>query len=246
MIPTYRFLAAALALVLILPACSSEPQGESFEPSAESSPAPAADTVAFETNDEKILYALGMALSQNIVSFGLTEAEVAVVQAGLADGALGVEPRVSMEEIAPQLPAFTEQRLAMAAQPHAQASAEYLERMAAEPGATRTDSGLIFIEITPGSGPSPTVADTVRVHYHGTLPDGTVFDSSMDRGVPATMPLNRVIDCWSEGLQLMSVGGRGRIVCPASIAYGNRGMPPKIPPGAALTFEVELLAIAGR
>lgn len=243
MIPTPRFLAAGLALVLILPACSSEPAGESFEPAAESSPAPAAEMVPLETNDEQILYALGIALSHNLVALGLTEAEVAVVQEGLADGALQRPPRVNLNEVVPQLPAFTEQRMTMTAQPHAQASAEYLERMAAEPGAMRTASGLVFFEITPGSGASPTINDTVRLHYHGTLPDGTVFDSSMDRGTPTIMALNRVIDCWSEGLKLMKVGGKSRFICPASIAYRNRGMPPRIPPGAALTFEVELLGI---
>jgi FKBP-type peptidyl-prolyl cis-trans isomerase FkpA len=83
----------------------------------------------------------------------------------------------------------------------------------------------------------------VRVHYHGTFPNGKVFDSSVERGKPASFPLNRVIPCWTEGLQQMQVGGKAKLVCPPSIAYGARGAPPRIPPNATLYFEVELLAI---
>ena len=97
--------------------------------------------------------------------------------------------------------------------------------------------------MAPGTGDSPKDTDTVKVHYHGTLRDGTVFDSSVERGTPAQFPLNRVIPCWTEGVQKMKVGGKGRLTCPASIAYGDRGAPPKIKPGAALAFEVELLEI---
>ncbi len=95
-----------------------------------------------------------------------------------------------------------------------------------------------------GTGESPGATDTVSVHYHGTLRDGTVFDSSVDRGTPASFPLNRVVPCWTEGLQLMKVGGKSRLVCPSGIAYGDQGRP-GIPGGAALVFEVELLSIDG-
>ena len=108
---------------------------------------------------------------------------------------------------------------------------------------TSNASGLTITHITEGSGDRPTATDVVRVHYHGTFPDGKVFDSSVERGKPATFPLNRVIRCWTEGLQLMKVGGKARLVCPPEIAYGVRGKPPRIPPNATLTFEVELLEI---
>ena len=104
-------------------------------------------------------------------------------------------------------------------------------------------AAALYFEIKPGTGESPKATDTVKVHYHGTLRDGTVFDSSVDRGEPATFPLNRVIACWTEGVQKMKVGGKSKLICPASIAYGDRGAPPKIMPGAALVFEVELLGI---
>lgn len=120
---------------------------------------------------------------------------------------------------------------------------QYLKAMAAKEGAEVTDSGLIYFELKKGDGKHPKPTDTVKVHYHGTLPDGRVFDSSVDRGEPASFPLNQVIPCWVEGLQKMRVGGKSKLVCPAELAYGNRGAGVLIEPGAALTFEVELLAI---
>jgi FKBP-type peptidyl-prolyl cis-trans isomerase len=107
----------------------------------------------------------------------------------------------------------------------------------------KTASGLEITTLREGTGASPKARDRVVVHYHGTFEDGKVFDSSVERGTPATFPLNRVIRCWTEGLQLMKVGGKSRLVCPPSIAYGARGKPPRIPPNATLTFEVELLEI---
>jgi len=104
-------------------------------------------------------------------------------------------------------------------------------------------SGLILTMTQAGSGPSPSPTDTVRVHYHGTFPDGSVFDSSVNRGQPATFPVNRVIKCWTEGLQLMQVGAKASLVCPPAIAYGPRGRPPKIPANSTLHFDVELLGI---
>ncbi|MDG2333726.1 MAG: FKBP-type peptidyl-prolyl cis-trans isomerase [Myxococcota bacterium] len=104
-------------------------------------------------------------------------------------------------------------------------------------------SGLIISKIVEGDGASPGATDMVEVHYHGTFPDGRVFDSSVERGQPASFPLNRVIKCWTEGLQLMKVGGKALLICPPDIAYGPRGRPPKIPGNSTLHFEVELLAL---
>ena len=134
-------------------------------------------------------------------------------------------------------------RVAAASAEEAKASEAFLTAATAEPGAEKLASGLVFREVAPGDGASPKATDNVKVHYHGTLRDGTVFDSSVDRGEPAEFPLNGVIPCWSEGVQKMKVGGKARLVCPASIAYGDRGAPPKIKPGAALAFDVELIAI---
>jgi FKBP-type peptidyl-prolyl cis-trans isomerase FkpA len=124
-------------------------------------------------------------------------------------------------------------------------SGSYLDKAAAEPGAIRTGSGLVYRELKVGTGASPKVTDTVKVHYRGTLVDGTEFDSSYKRNEPAQFPLNQVIPCWTEGVQRMKVGGKSQLVCPPNIAYGDRGSPPVIPPGATLIFEVELLGIGG-
>ena len=119
-------------------------------------------------------------------------------------------------------------------------------KAAKEPGAEVTASGLVFRSLKAGSGASPQASDKVRVHYRGTFPDGKEFDSSYARGQPAEFPLDRVIKCWTEGVQRMKVGGKAKLTCPAAIAYGERGAGGVIPPGATLQFEVELLGIAGR
>jgi len=124
------------------------------------------------------------------------------------------------------------------------AQGDPLTRAAAEKGAVVTDSGLVFRTLKEGAGAQPLATDTVRVHYRGTFPDGREFDSSHARGQPASFPLNRVIKCWTEGLQRMKVGGQARLTCPAAIAYGERGAGSGlIPPNAVLQFEVELLSI---
>ncbi len=122
-----------------------------------------------------------------------------------------------------------------------------LKAAAAEAGAVTTATGLVYRSLKDGSGASPTAADSVKVHYRGTLTDGTEFDSSIKRGQPAEFPLGRVIKCWTEGVQRMKVGGKAKLTCPSAIAYGERGTPGgPIPPNATLVFEVELLGIAGR
>ena len=114
---------------------------------------------------------------------------------------------------------------------------------AAGPGKITTPSGLVFESLAPGSGPTPKATDTVRVNYRGTFPDGREFDSSYKRGQPAVFPLNRVIPCWTEAVQMMHPGGKARITSPQSIAYGERGAGGVIPPNATLNFEIELLGI---
>jgi FKBP-type peptidyl-prolyl cis-trans isomerase FkpA len=116
---------------------------------------------------------------------------------------------------------------------------------AKEPGAVVTPSGLVYRSLKDGSGASPSATDKVRVHYRGTFPDGREFDSSYSRNEPAEFPLNRVIKCWTEGVQKMKVGGKAKLTCPAPIAYGEKGAGGgEIPPNATLLFEVELLGIS--
>lgn len=221
----------ALVLSATLVACGTNPGGAA---PAKSMP---------ETDEDRMFYALGLAISQNLARYELTDAELAMVQAGLSDGVQGNDPLVDMDEYGPRLADLARARAQAAADSERMDSAEFLVAQAKLPGAVSHESGLLYFEVSAGEGPSPAATDTVEVHYHGTLRDGTVFDSSVDRGTPATFPLNRVIPCWTEALQKMKVGGKAKIVCPADIAYGDRGAPPKIAPGAALVFDVELLSI---
>lgn len=108
---------------------------------------------------------------------------------------------------------------------------------------TTTASGLVFEHVQTGNGPTPKATDTVRVHYRGTFQDGREFDSSYKRGQPTSFPLNRVIPCWTEAVQMMRPGGKARITCPPEIAYGERGAGGVIPPNATLNFEIELISI---
>ena len=127
-----------------------------------------------------------------------------------------------------------------------QAQTDLVATNAKEPGAVVTESGLVYRALKEGNGASPAASDTVKVHYKGTFADGREFDSSYKRGSPAEFPLNRVIKCWTEGVQRMKVGGKAKLSCPAALAYGERGAGGTIPPNTALQFEVELLGIAGR
>jgi FKBP-type peptidyl-prolyl cis-trans isomerase FkpA len=196
-----------------------------------------------KSEEEKTLYALGVAVSQNIAAFNLSEAEVEMVKAGFTDGALQKQPKVDPNAYFPKIRELQGQRLAAAAEVEKKAGQAYIEKAAQEKGAKKTASGLVITTLKEGSGPTPQATDTVKVHYHGTLPNGKVFDSSVQRNEPATFPLNGVIKCWTEGVQMIKLGGKSRLVCPADIAYGDRGAPPDIKPGATLIFEVELLGI---
>jgi FKBP-type peptidyl-prolyl cis-trans isomerase FkpA len=204
--------------------------------------ADAADTM-LKTDDDKTFYALGIALSRNLAPFALSDDELAAVIVGMKDGVSGAEPKVDLQEYGPKIQALAQARQTKMAEAEKAKAAAFLEEQAKKPGAKHTESGLIYIEVKPGTGASPAATDKVTVHYHGTLSDGTVFDSSVDRGEPATFGLNRVIKCWTEGVQMMKVGGKSQLICPSDIAYGDRGSPPKIAPGAALVFDVELIEI---
>ncbi|HET7526137.1 MAG TPA: FKBP-type peptidyl-prolyl cis-trans isomerase [Burkholderiaceae bacterium] len=116
-------------------------------------------------------------------------------------------------------------------------------RAAKEPGAQVAPSGLVFRSLKEGTGPNPQASDKVRVHYRGTFADGKEFDSSFSRGQPAEFPLDRVIKCWTEGVQRIKVGGKAKLTCPPAIAYGERGAGGVIPPNATLLFDIELLDV---
>ena len=221
-----------LSTVTILPACKQKQEEPAQVP-----------TTSITTEEDKTLYALGALVSRNLQAFELTEKELELVKLGLSDGVGKKTLQVDPEKYQQQVQKLHQTRLTAAGEKEAQSGQAFLEKAAAEPGAVKTASGLVIKQINAGSGASPKATDQVKVHYHGTLSSGEVFDSSVQRGEPATFPLNGVIPCWTEGLQLMKVGGKSRLVCPAVTAYGDRGAPPQIKPGATLVFDVELLDI---
>lgn len=216
-----------LSLCLAMPALAAEPK--------------------LDTDEQKTIYAIGLALAQSLQVYDLKSQEIELVKLGISDGlSPTAKPKVDLKDYRAKLQQLGQDRAKSAAETEKKASQGFLDKMAKEKGATKTDSGLIFISIQEGSGDNPKTTDTVKVHYHGTLRDGAVFDSSVERGTPATFPLNHVVACWTEGLQKMKVGGKAKLVCPASIAYGDRGAPPRIKPGAPLVFEVELIGIEAK
>ena len=239
--------AALLAWSLPAAAADTEKKAADTEKKAAQPEKPAAEpeSKAGETmtDEQKTLYAVGLLISKNLSVFNLNPAELELVKAGLTDGVMKSQTKVDLNVFGPKIQQLAKARNEASAAAEKKASEAFLAKAATEKGAVKTDSGLIMMEIKPGTGPSPTATDKVKVHYHGTLIDGTVFDSSVQRGKPAEFSVNEVIKCWTEGLQKMKVGGKNKLICPADIAYGDRGQPPAIKPGATLIFELELLEI---
>jgi FKBP-type peptidyl-prolyl cis-trans isomerase FkpA len=215
----------------------------------EAAPAAAASPATM-SEDEKAVYALGAAIgqqaAQSVKALNLSPAELELLKKGMAASLAGEKAQYDMQQYGPKLQARAEAQAGVAAAGEKQKSAAFRNAAAAESGAVKTPSGLVYKTLTPGRGGSPKATDTVSVHYHGTLPDGKVFDSSVQRGQPAEFQLNQVIPCWTEGVQRMKVGEKAKLVCPSEIAYGDRGAGPDIGPGATLVFEVELLGIKGK
>jgi FKBP-type peptidyl-prolyl cis-trans isomerase FkpA len=198
---------------------------------------------ALDTDDQKTIYALGAASAANLRPFQFTNEEAELLLAGMRDVLMGKEPRVNPQERMTQIQSFVQARSERAQAAEREASKAFLDKAGKQTGALVKPSGLIYVEKKKGDGAAPAATDTVKVHYRGTLHDGTEFDSSHRRNEPAVFPLNGVIPCWTEALQLMNVGGSAEIYCPSSIAYGENGQGQLIRPGAALRFEVELLEI---
>ena len=199
------------------------------------------ESTRLETEDQKTLYALGQILGRNVEPFALKPEEVAIVKAGLTDAINGAKPQVEMEAYGPKVNELAMRRRSEGAGDTKKKGKEFAIEVAKQKDAMTTSSGIVIRTITAGTGGSPAATDVVKVHYEGKLIDGTVFDSSIQRNEPAEFPLNEVVPCWSEALQKLKKGGKAQIVCPSDVAYGDTGQPPTIPPGATLSFEVELL-----
>lgn len=198
---------------------------------------------ALTTDDEKTIYSLGLSIYRSLSQFDLSPAELEIVKRALSDAA-AKKPAVEISQYGPKIEPLAQSRAARVAQQQKAESTAYLAKAAAEPGAVKTESGLIYKETQAGTGASPKPSDTVKVQYRGTLLDGTEFDSSYKRNEPAQFGLGQVIKCWTEGVGKMKVGGKATLVCPSDLAYGDRGNQ-GIPGGATLIFDIELLEIVG-
>jgi FKBP-type peptidyl-prolyl cis-trans isomerase FkpA len=196
-----------------------------------------------KTEEQKTIYALGLMMGRNIGVFNLSPEELELVKAGLSDSISKKKPVVELETYGPKLDALARTRSTATAKAEKDKAKTLVDEASREPGAMKLPSGMVIRTIKPGTGASPLASDQVKVHYTGTLTDGTVFDSSVKRNEPATFPLAGVIKCWTEGLQKMKVGEKAKLTCPSDVAYGDNGRPPTIPGGATLIFEVELLEI---
>ena len=220
-----KLIIAVVVLVMAVPVFAAQPQ----------------------TEDQKSLYALGAKafddLKKNLSILNLSAEEYEFIMQGANDAAAGKTLAVDTEVYMQKFNAMAVERLKVAAQKQKEMAKPYLENAAKEPGAQKMPSGLIYKEIAAGKGAQPKATSIVKVHYTGSLVDGKVFDSSVQRGQPVEFPLGQVIPCWTEGVAKMKVGGKARLVCPSELAYGDQGRPPIIPGGAALIFEVELLDV---
>jgi FKBP-type peptidyl-prolyl cis-trans isomerase FkpA len=193
------------------------------------------------TEEQKALYAIGVHIAKQLEFFNFNADEFEFVQQGIGDKVNGKKILADPDAYKQQISELAQARVKISADKEKAKSKEFLENAAKEKGAQMTDSGLIYIQIKAGTGKQPKSTDVVKVHYTGNLIDGKIFDSSVKRGQPVEFPLNQVIKCWSEGVSKMKVGGKAKLVCPSTIAYGDEGRLPVIPGGATLVFEVELL-----
>ena len=199
--------------------------------------------VKLESEDDKTFYAMGYMLGGNLQRLTLTDKELAALYKGVADSAKNEKAEVDMGTYQNRIQEVFKARMDKVAEKEKVAGTAFIEKFIKDEGATKTESGLAYKVIKEGTGATPSAEDVVEVHYHGTLTDGTVFDSSVERGKTISFPLNRVIKGWTEGLQTMKEGGKTKFVIPSELAYGEAGAPPKIPGGATLIFEVELFKV---
>ncbi len=199
--------------------------------------------VSLESEDDKTFYAMGYMLGGNLQRLSLSDKELSALHKGVAMAAKNEKSEVDMGKYQARIQEVFKARMDKVAETEKKAGSAFIEKFVKDENATKTESGLAYKVIKEGTGATPAADDVVEVHYHGTLTDGTVFDSSVERGKTISFPLNRVIKGWTEGLQTMKEGGKSKFVIPSDLAYGEAGAPPKIPGGATLIFEVELFKV---
>ena len=192
---------------------------------------------------DSVSYSLGVSVANNLKSSGFESIETHALASAFSDVFEGNEVKINEEDANMLIQDYFVELSQKKSQEAISAGQAFLDENAKKEGVVTTESGLQYEVLTSGTGASPAETDQVSVHYHGTLIDGTVFDSSVDRGQPATFPVNGVIPGWVEALQLMNVGSKYKLYIPSDLAYGERGAGGSIGPNATLIFEVELLSI---
>ncbi|HYG38900.1 MAG TPA: FKBP-type peptidyl-prolyl cis-trans isomerase [Cytophagales bacterium] len=192
---------------------------------------------------DSISYSMGISIAKNIKSQGLDSVNAEAFAKGLKDVFNNDSLLIDSEEGQNMLATYFQKIHNEKLEANASAGRKFLEENKTKEGVRTTESGLQYQVIKEGTGPTPVLSDRVKVHYHGTLIDGTVFDSSVDRGEPVTFAVNAVIPGWTEALQLMKVGSKYKVFIPSELAYGERGAPPVIGPNSTLIFDIELLGI---
>lgn len=196
-----------------------------------------------KTDEERTLYAIGMILFRQLSVFNLTPAELEMVKQGLMDAGSGKNSAVEVSAYNDKVKEFYLARRQAEGKKLADINKGFIDKAAAEKGAVKTGSGLVYLSLKDGSGAGPSPTATVKVNYRGMFPDGREFATSYKRGEPVELKMDGVIKCWNEGLQKMMPGGKAKLVCPPDLAYGVAGAGDFILPNATLVFEVELLEV---
>lgn len=198
------------------------------------------------TDEQKIFYSMGLTISRSIESFGLNESDLELVKSGISDGVLKKPPKVDLQTYGPKIQELQQARASVVAEGEKKLGAAFLAKAASEPGAKKTESGALIMTIKEGKGASPKRADMVKVHYNGTLIDGTVFDSTLKQKEPTALMVSEMSKCWTEGILQMKAGGKSRLICPSSLAYRDKGLAPLIKPGATLVFDIDLVEVVAK
>lgn len=197
----------------------------------------------FKDELDKISYALGLSVSSNLIQSGIKTIEPNHFKLALEDVFTGKKPKLTPDEANKILQEFMESQQGDSSKENIEEGLQFLAENKKKEGIIETASGLQYEVMNEGDGEKPKPADQVKCHYHGTLINGTIFDSSVQRGEPAVFPVNGVIQGWIEALQMMTTGSKWRLFIPSELAYGDRGAGGSIGPNTALIFEVELLEI---
>ena len=201
------------------------------------------ETLTLNTEAQRVSYSLGVKIAENLTSQGFDSIDVNALAKAFEAVLKKDSLLINSQEADGIIQAFMQNKQSAASQKNVEAGKKFLEENAKKPGVNTLPSGLQYQVIVEGTGPIPTATDNVTTHYHGTLIDGKVFDSSYDRGQPASFPVNGVIQGWQEALQLMKVGSKWKLYIPANLAYGDRGAGRDIGPGSTLIFDIELISI---